>query len=500
MTMGNQEYEYVRTVAAAAKIPFDEALARMTTARDEHGVSFREYNKLKLYRFTEKAAITQGERLKKLDESNRRHMEAVCQATGRTEAQIRHDLDAFNDNPYAKVDIAQYDERQLYSEDRDASTQYLMDLHERQTMLPRITAILKAIDRGESTFEVLWQLLPRYYELTESTLLPSDIEDVRESIEKSAPEILEDEDLLRQTVVDMLVCKRTMGFWDFEYLMFDFRNKSFAERRTFVSNYDRTVILSRANDRVKSEVLDNKALTYEIFKDFYGREAAVINGPEDESTFADFCSRHAAFVKKPLNGAMGTGIGKVTVEQGTDLHELFTGIFEDVGPFICEELIIAHPAIRQLNADSVNTVRLSTYFDGHTVHMHWPFMKIGRAGSFVDNGGAGGILVAIDEEKGTFVSTGIDEACTRYTQHPDNGTVFAGFQLPNWNDALELGRRIAMCALERIPDVRFIGWDITCNDQGRWVVIEGNAFSQFIGQQAPLEIGVRTQLDKMIRA
>ena len=496
--MGNQEYEYVRTVAAAARIPFDEALARMTTARDEYGVSFREYNRIKLYRFTEKSAITQGERLEKQAESDRLHMEAVCRATGRTEAQVRHDLDAFNDNPYAKVDIAQYHQKELYGEDREGAIRFLRDLRDRQALLPKVTAMLKEIDAGRATYEELQsQLLDRYYELTDSTLLPSDIDEFRESIGKSAPDILEDEELLRRTVVDILVCKRTMGFWDFEYLMFDFRNKSLPERRTFVSNIDRTMILSRVNDRIKSEVLDNKALTYELFKDFYGREAAVINGPEDEAVFADFCTRHDTFVKKPLNGAMGTGIGKVKVEA--DVHRLFTEIFEDVGPFICEELIIAHPAIRQLNPDSVNTVRLSTFFDGRKVRMHWPFMKIGRAGSFVDNGGAGGILVAIDEEKGTFVSTGIDEACTRYTSHPDNGTVFQGFQLPNWDDALELGRKIAMCALEWIPDVRFIGWDITCNAEGRWVVIEGNAFSQFIGQQAPLQIGVKAELDEMIQ-
>ena len=39
-----------------------------------------------------------------------------------------------------------------------------------------------------------------------------------------------------------------------------------------------------------------------------------------------------------------------------------------------------------------------------------PFIKIGQKGSFVDNGGAGGILAQIDPKNGTIITDGKDEA------------------------------------------------------------------------------------------
>ena len=131
--------------------------------------------------------------------------------------------------------------------------------------------------------------------------------------------------------------------------------------------------------------------------------------------------------------------------------------YAEHGAFTAEELIDAHESLRKLNPDSVNTVRICTYNDNGRYVVHNSFAKIGRAGSFVDNGGAGGILVNIDKESGVMDSDGIDENCSHYTSHPDTGVTFRGFEYPEWNKALET----ALKAAAKLPDVKYIGWDLT---------------------------------------
>ena len=151
-----------------------------------------------------------------------------------------------------------------------------------------------------------------------------------------------------------------------------------------------------------------------------------------------------------------------------------------------------HEKIHNLNPDSVNTVRCVTFVNGKDVSVQDCFMKVGRKGSFVDNGGSGGIIVHIDKESGILDSNGIDEDGIIYEKHPDHDYVFNGYQLPNWVDALKLAKCIAL----KINEAKYVGWDLTCNTSGEWIVVEGNALTQFLGQQATIQRGCRRRFMK----
>lgn len=62
-----------------------------------------------------------------------------------------------------------------------------------------------------------------------------------------------------------------------------------------------------------------------------------------------------------------------------------------------------------------------------------PYLKVGRAGSVVDNGGAGGIIINIDKETGELVTDGVREDNTVYARHPDSGMPFKGSACRNGN-------------------------------------------------------------------
>ena len=498
MILTKNEYEYARIVADESGKNLEEVIEAMTRARDVFGVSFKDYSRIGLHKHTDKTIKNQGERLGKTQEDTDRHYAAVCEATGRTRAQVQQDLAILNTNPYTTVDIAQYHDLKLYEADRLELEKMLVAIRNRRVTLQQISKMLPKIYAGLATFADIKAPLNELYKNTELTVLQSDIEELRETIEKLDPAILENPKKLRATAADILVCKRLLGFMNFEYLLFGLRDRTFEEKCTYASNAFRMEKVSKVNDRLKGEFFDNKARTYEIFQEFYHREGISIYCDDDFDAFAEFCRKHPIFVKKPLHGAMGSGVGLVRTDENTDLHELFAELRDDMIEFMCEELVVCHPTLRNLNVDSVNTVRLTTYFDGRRTHVLWPWMRIGRSGSFVDNGGAGGITVGVDINTGTIFTDGMDESGNHYRVHPDHGFALKGIQIPDWEGALKLGEALSNKVVESIDGIRYVGWDITYTENNQWVVIEGNTFPQML-HQGSYGKGFRAELDAVIK-
>ena len=142
------------------------------------------------------------------------------------------------------------------------------------------------------------------------------------------------------------------------------------------------------------------------------------------------------------------------------------------------------------NDSSVNTVRCITLKTKNDMLVPYCFMRTGRSGAFVDNGGAGGLFVGIDPETGVLGTDGVDERGVRYNAHPDSGLRFQGYQLPDWSKMISTCKEMAM----QIPTVRMIGWDMAYTDKG-WIVIEGNGLTEVIGPQCTWLRGIRKDIE-----
>lgn len=292
-----------------------------------------------------------------------------------------------------------------------------------------------------------------------------------------------------ETAVDMQLMHQIWGYKPEEYMMFAFRDKPLEERLTFVSSSLKNDFISAVNPADACDVLNDKYLTYRRIPELYGRKVVLYDG-SNMNELLEFAAERDAFVKKSLYDAMGRGVSLVKLPDDPEAKkaEVMKTAGEEYaegGAFMAEELIASHDALRKLNSTSVNTVRICTYNDGGKVKVHDSFAKIGREGAFVDNGGAGGIFVHIDIKTGVMDSDGIDEGCNRYAQHPDNGTVFRGYAYPEWDKAVET----AVKAAEEISELAYIGWDLTYTEDCRWIIVEGNARTQFLGQQSTTGVG-----------
>ena len=297
---------------------------------------------------------------------------------------------------------------------------------------------------------------------------------------------------LRSLGADLYLTDQALHFEPDEFAIFEFCGKSLADRLSYVSGVQRACWINALNAPEACDTLDSKHLAYEQLRSLYGREALFVQSESDWEAFRDFCSGRSFVVKKSDVDSMGRGVEPVRIGSEPELHRRFVELIEDEGEFLVEETIEQHSTLAALNASSVNTVRIIVLQGPDGAQIPDCFMKVGRAGSFIDNGGAGGILVRIDPSTGAFVSDGYDERAARYAAHPDSGVTFKGFQLPAWNEAL----RVALTASAAVEGLGYAGWDLTFTQDERWIVVEGNARTQFVAQQLTARCGRFEQISQ----
>lgn len=291
---------------------------------------------------------------------------------------------------------------------------------------------------------------------------------------------------------DMLFCWIAYGFQPDEYLCFELEGKSFAERKEYISDTDRYSYVYSICDISDMQMFLNKIKTYQMFHDFYKRDAVQICKRSDYGRFEAFVNKHKEFVKKKACASRGSGVELVRFEElGMSVKEYFEKLLKS-GQYLIEERIEQGNETACLNRSSVNTVRCVTFHTVQGIVIRHCFMKAGRSGSFVDNGGAGGILVGIDNETGVLNTEGYDEFNTKYEVHPDSKMKLKGFQIPEWDRLKTICTELA----QGMPSVKYIGWDMAYSTKG-WVLVEGN-MGQFIVQQLVGRKGLKKEMDSIV--
>lgn len=125
--------------------------------------------------------------------------------------------------------------------------------------------------------------------------------------------------------------------------------------------------------------------------------------------------RHPVFVKKVGKSSLGKGVEKIdltNIIKKNDINTLLKVIQtwqSEEEDLLLEELVIQSKQLAAFNQSSVNTIRIITYNTRSGIVAPFTFLKTGKGGSFVDNGGAGGILIGIDGKTGELNTNGIDE-------------------------------------------------------------------------------------------
>lgn len=133
-----------------------------------------------------------------------------------------------------------------------------------------------------------------------------------------------------------------------------------------------------------------------------------------------------------------------------------------------QKVIKQHADMAKMNESSVNTIRIMTIMIDGVTEVLSAVVRIGEAGSLVDNFHSGGVSCGINTD-GTLK----DFACyvngERIYRHK-NGFVFADGKVPNFEMACSEVKRLHYS----LPMFGIISWDICINEYGEPVVIEYN--------------------------
>ncbi len=321
----------------------------------------------------------------------------------------------------------------------------------------------------------------------------------RETAAKKVDEFLgkiddNEKELIINDIIDMAQKHR---FSPDEYFYYHFKDMPYEQRATFISDLNRIDFCEKLNKSKNLAIFDDKMRSFEVFKDYYRRDALCVKGEKELSALEKFIDKHSKFILKPLTGTCGKGIQIIDMTQIEDkksylkklINEYCNG-FKD--GFIVEELIVQVPELAQFHSSSVNSVRIATIRYKEGVEVIAAFFRTGRGGNVVDNAGAGRLFGTIDIQTGTVNAVG-DEFGNHYTKHPDSMLEMVGFTIPRWNEAIQMAKELAVI----VDGNHYAGWDLALTQNG-WVMVEGNARGQFVWQ-IPLQKGYLKEANEILK-
>ena len=256
-----------------------------------------------------------------------------------------------------------------------------------------------------------------------------------------------------------------------EYFAFELYGKDRALRDSYLTMDRQEEIVNKIGDVYEALAIPgNKVLFDAYFDDFLKRE--WIN-PTDctAQQFLAFVKKHGAVIVKPAALYSGKGITLHRYESDRETLKTYDALYG--AGVVVEQLLIQHEQMNRLNPNCVNSVRILTYTDRDNVHMLLSTARSAAGEGIVDNFGSGGMSVAVDLQTGVFTADGIDQDFRRIARHPLTGTVLKGFQVPNWDKALEITERAARRAYT-LPQCRWVGWDLAFLKDGDVAILEGN--------------------------
>ena len=194
--------------------------------------------------------------------------------------------------------------------------------------------------------------------------------------------------------------------------------------------------------------------------------------PVSEEEAISLCYNMENVIIKPSRKSEGQGILLISVKdgisnfKGKSISQLFKEYKKD---FLIQEWVRQHKDMAALNPTSVNTMRILSYRSGMEVLIIYAVVRIGRNGSVVDNQCAGGISTTIDKD-GKLGKTAFGGFSADNIVKTDTGVVLDGYQLPSYNKAIEMVKRLHL----KLPFFNIVGWDVAIQEDGEPILIEFN--------------------------
>lgn len=269
-------------------------------------------------------------------------------------------------------------------------------------------------------------------------------------------------------LIDIVYSALKYGAGYMDYFEFEFYLLNKKERKTFLTSTINNQIIATYNEKKYFENFSNKIKFNQIFQKYLNHDFIDVKNSSFEE-FQKFCEKKKTIVGKVVDACGGKGIDFYEINK-KNLKQIYETLLAKK-QYLVEEVIVQHNKMNELYEKSINTLRIISFLteDNEVVILN-AILRIGNGGK-VDNFSSGGMYTFIDDE-GKVLLPAIDELGKVYEIHPITNTKIVGFQIPQFEKVKELVQKIA----KKIPEVRYVGWDIAVGNDGP-ILIEGNEFS-----------------------
>lgn len=278
-----------------------------------------------------------------------------------------------------------------------------------------------------------------------------------------------------------------------EFFQFRFFERNHLEKMTWAGTGYMYEFQLKMNPKSKRSILDDKTQFYKAYKKFFVHEVADIMDLSTNTELAEhlLANPSGKLVFKVADGKCGK---QVMTKSAKDFDRgLMIGFMKRESYDLVEEFIIQHPALNELSPSAVNTVRIFTQLNENDEVVILGCRQRISVNSSVDNMAVGNLAAPIDEVTGIINGPGVYSDITKQDEsiHPVTGVSIVGFQIPFWQETLNLVKEAALAH----PQNRSIGWDVVITEKGPGL-IEGNHDWCKLLWQLPVKKGLKPQLGK----
>ena len=286
---------------------------------------------------------------------------------------------------------------------------------------------------------------------------------------------------------DMIYCLHRFGISFQDYCIYEFIDRNYHCRASFVSDKLRYHYCDILNDKCVLPLMTDKYECYKKYKKFFKREVCGCHEIGDKDAFISFVHKHKKFIFKPLQEHSGHGIEIFSLED-IDEESFFSERINQ-GAFVVEELIEQGSELAVMHPQSVNSLRVMTFVLGDKVNIIGVTWRIGVGSAVMDNAGAGGIYASIDPRYGFVQTDAVNYRGEHFNIHPNTNIQIVGYKLPKWDEALSLIQEMSVA----IKGTTLISWDIAYSKKG-WLMVEANDNGDWSIIQSNKKLGKKAEL------
>ncbi len=268
-------------------------------------------------------------------------------------------------------------------------------------------------------------------------------------------------------LIDMLWCTAKYGVGYLDYHVFGFANNKGKNRKTFMTMHHNIGLTRLVNDPELYPIMNDKLQFMDTYRAFVGRDWIDLRAVGAEGLRA-LCQKAGTVFVKPVSDFGGTGVERITPDENTDFDALTARLLTGK-QYLAEEAVIQHEELNKLCSTSVNTLRIVTLNINGKAHFLYALLRVGSGNNHVDNISSGGMYTLIGENGVLNFPAFCDKTGLYYDKHPVTGTRFCGFQVPMFEEAID----VCLKAAQVKPGLAYIGWDVAITPDGP-VLIEGN--------------------------